>query len=350
MNVTPVKSFYLNTALYSPTIAQAALAEAPAIKSSYRASVRRMKHLLAAQAPTFVSPTDRFMKAHSLIRINSVLQRYGMTGRDLSLFKTMIAEEKQGFFGYQAGSSTLRVFQDILGMLVKKVLKIDMKDDFFFLRVPGDSTFHYETALDFLKDKQGDLAVPPGDNDPDLRQHILSINMNLYQSYDKPWDLSPRYFLENTTWTHANALKLSKPFFESLGISGEVVDELWIQALDLLPHNRGYILQFFDESEGYAFTKEHAYIAHSGGMPHQRYPNHEILFDEKASDFPQMRLVMSNGATLNPYSSLRMKRYDGLTDQERSQYESSLQNLIEKLSYDPKKVRETREKLLNLWL
>ncbi len=318
--------------------------------SSYRASVRKMQALLSAPVvlPVQKTPTQRFIETHPLSQINAVLSRYGMTSDDLALFKQMIAEEKPGFIGYHAGSSTVRFFHDLIRMVVQDVLEIPVKEDFVFTRVPGDPTFRYEQASDFLRDKGRDLAGPNGDTTEDLRQHILSMNMNLYQWYNQPWDLTPRYYLENTTWTYANVKKLIEPLFASLGIDAKALDSLWNEGIDLLPHDRGYILQYFDSSPGYAFTKEHSYIAGSGGRPHA-YLDHQVLFNEKISNFPQMRMVMGNQSTLNPFSSLSIKRYDQMTDGERQTYETKLRALVKKLSYDPEKIATLRKNLLALW-
>jgi hypothetical protein len=294
------------------------------------------------------SPSQRFIDAHSIQHINAALNQYRMNYKDLALFKTIIANEGEGFLGYQAGSSTVRLFQDMLHTIVKEILQIPIPDDFVFLRVPGDATFKYDTAESFLREKGLDIQLS-GDNSPAIRQHILSLNMALYQSYDAPWDLTPRYYLENTTWTHANVREIIKPFFASLGIDSESVDQLWDQALNLLSHNRGYIIQFFDSSDHYDFARQHSYIAYSGGNPHPRNTHHEILFDPFASNFPQMRLVMSNQSTLNPFSQIKMKRYDGMTSSERARYESALSTLLEKLPFDPNRVKKVKENILNLW-
>ena len=219
--------------------------------------------------------TERFMKTHSLIQINHALAKYGATGKDIALFKQLIAQETEGFFGYQAGSSTVRLFQDVLSIIVKDILQIPIKDDFVFLRVPGDPTFRFESGKDFIEQEKWRLSQPGQDNQPAIRQHILSLNTALYQSYDAPWDLTPRYY--------------------------------------------------------------------------PSYPHHELLFDDKASNFPQLRLIAGNRSTLNPFSTLSIKRYDNMTDQERQKYESFLRTLLEELSFDPEKVADMRKNLLEQW-
>lgn len=297
----------------------------------------------------FSSPTQRFIGSHSISRINSALAKFHASGKDIDLFKSMIRQETETFLGYQGGSSTVRIFQDIISTIVKDILHIPIPDDFVFLRVPGDPTFSYETASDFLREKGADIPPLNWDTDPDIRQHLVSLNMNLYQSYDAVWDLTPRYYLENATWTHVNVRETLKPFFASLGIDSESVDSLWSEALGLLSHQRGYILQFFDESSEYDFTTQHSYVAYSGGKPHPNHRNHEILFDKSATNFPQLRLIMGNESTLNPFSSIKMKRYDDMTLGERMQYEAKLSSLLAKLPVHPEKVAQMREKLLNLW-
>ncbi len=324
----------------------------PQSNGSYRASVRRMNYQLAlpVRAVKKTTPTQRFMQTHPVGQINAVLRKYHATDKDIALFKEIIAQEGEGFLGYQAGSSTVRLFQDMIKVLVEEILQIPVKDDFIFTRIPGDSTFHYESASSFLAELGKRIPDVAWDTRPEIRQHLLSLNMNLYQSYDAPWDLTPRYYLENTTWTHANVREIIKPLFASLGVNEKTVDRIWKEALDLLPHDRGYILQFFDCSQEYAFTKQHTYMAYSGGKPHPFYRNHEILFDETATNFPQIRLVMSNESSLNPYSDLKIKRYDGMTDAERISYESSLRSLLKELTYDQRQVQKIREHLLNLWV
>ncbi len=83
---------------------------------------------------------------------------------------------------------------------------------------------------------------------------------------------------------------------------------------------------------------------------HPAYCNHEIMFDQNATNFPQVPLVMSNESTLNPYSDLEIRRYDGMTDAERSAYETKLRSLFKGISFDKKNVEVVRQNLLNFWV
>src|SRR5690606_11100380 len=113
------------------------------IASSPRASSRRMAHQLAlpmrARAVKWHTPTERFMRTHPVYKINETLIRFGMTDKDLDVCKTMIAAEDDQFDGYHAGSSTVRLFQDMINIVVQDMLGIPIKDDCVFTRIPGDT-------------------------------------------------------------------------------------------------------------------------------------------------------------------------------------------------------------------
>ncbi|MCI5051576.1 MAG: hypothetical protein MRY21_00385 [Simkaniaceae bacterium] len=295
------------------------------------------------------SPTQRFIDAHSISRIMGVLRKFRAREADLELFDKMIANESEGFLGYQAGSSTVAMLQDMIKIFVRDILNIEVPDDFVFLRIPGDEAFCYDSATDFLAEMGGNIPDLAWDTLPEVRQHLLSLNMNLYQSFDKEWDLTPRYYLENATWTRVNPWEIIKPLFAKVGVDGDTVEKLWTRALDLRSHERGYIIQFFDTSENFEFSRELSYVSRSGGKPIPSQANHDVLFDKDVSDFPQLRLVMGNESTLNPFSAIKMVRYDGMNNVERVRYESRLAALLGELDIDPTKAKAMRESLLELW-
>jgi hypothetical protein len=60
---------------------------------------------------------------------------------------------------------------------------------------------------------------------------------------------------------------------------------------------------------------------------------------------PQLRLLIDNRYTLNPYSNLVVKRWD-LNDKERvAKYEAEMRKYIRNLKTDSKKVKEYKAKL-----
>lgn len=295
------------------------------------------------------SPTQQFMEVHSMTDINYVLQGYGMSTAEKELFKKMTQMEQKGFIGYHGGSSQARLFQDILFYTVRDLLGIPIRNDFVFLRTPDDADLKYTNAHDFLQQELPNLHARGGDNQPYLQKHILSLNQSLYQSYDRPWDLTPRYFLENATWTNPPFLSILTAFFKKLGIDAQYVRDLWAAGERLLPADRGFILQVFDRSESLAFTKQCSYAAFSGGKPHQQFADQHHLYDEHLRDFPQMRLVLGQKTTLNPISPLSFIRYDGMNLKKRESYEIQISNMVKQLPYDVDKVQLMKLKLLEQW-
>lgn len=281
--------------------------------------------------------------------INLVLQKYGMRSKEKELFKKMIREEKDGFLGYHGGSAQARLFQDILYYLITDLIDIPIRSDFVFLRIPTDGQLKYDNALDFIQKEAQYLPPANWDNQPHIQKHILSINISLFQSYDFPIDLTPRYFLENQTWTHPPFIGILASFFKELGIGDEFLGNLWEKGEQLLPANRGFILQIFDHSENFAFSKKCSYAAFSGGKPHRDYKDHHHLTNNDHYDFPQIRLVLGQKTTLNPNNPLSFKRYDALDAKTRKHYQTQLRNLIRQLPYNKDKLRLMKLKLLSQW-
>lgn len=281
--------------------------------------------------------------------INYVLQGYGMSLKEKELFKEMIQREEKGFLGYHGGSTKARLFQDILFYTVRDLLDIPIRDDFIFLRVPDDGELKYTSAADFLQKEAGNLSYRGGDNQPQIQKHILSLNISLYQSCDLPWDLTPRYFLENATWTQPPFLNILTLFLKRMGICASAVRTLWEEGEKLLPADRGFILQIFDKSSDYAFAKQCSYAAFSGGRPHQEFQDQRHFYDEELNDFPQIRLILGQKTTLNPVSPLSFTRYDGMSPQTRECYETKLSNLIKQLPFDRDKIQLMKLKLLEQW-
>lgn len=281
--------------------------------------------------------------------VKLVLQNYGMGVREKQLFQKLIQAEGTYLLGYHGGSCQVRLFQDILYYTLRDLIQIPIRHDFVFLRVPNDNDLKFENALDFIQEKAQHLTMTHWDNQPEIQKHILSLNLSLYQSHDQPWDLTPRYFLENQTWTNPPFVKFLIPFFQQLGINAENVYELWEKGEQLLPANRGFILQVFDRSEDFAFAKKCSYAAFSGGKPHRDYKDHHHLYESKQHPLPQIRLVLAQKTTLNPNCPLSFKRYDAMDATLRKRYIEQLRSLIKQLPYDRDKVKLMKLKLLDTW-
>jgi hypothetical protein len=63
----------------------------------------------------------------------------------------------------------------------------------------------------------------------------------------------------------------------------------------------------------------------------------------------QLRLVLNNQHTLNPYSHLKIKRWDQEKPREVTKYEKAMRAAIRDLQYSKKKWRKYNKYLLTTW-
>lgn len=291
----------------------------------------------------FVYPSETFNKLNPPQAINAILNRYGATPAHKKMLQEMINNEDPGFFGYHAGSSEYRIFQDVIRIIVEEHLQIPVREDFQFLRTPCVTGFRYESAKDFITKNP-----VYHDSEPQTRKHIMSLNMALYKSWDAEWDFTPRYYLQNQPWTHVSFEGEISPFFHGLGIDTKYIRTVFNLARKHVPNENGMILQFFDNShktsEPYAFLNEQAYIGTSTGMIPKTTPS-EYFIDSNKNEFPQLRLVL-NSETLNQNAPLSINRFSMMNLAQERAYDQAMRSLIRTLVVEESKATVMRSCLL----
>lgn len=296
----------------------------------------------------FISPSQRFFCKHSLEKILSTLTSQGIKIKELPLFQKLVEQETDGFIGYHGGCSDYRLFQDLIRFVIEEVLDIYIRDDFHFLRIPGMEDLNFDTAEAFLNDNANEID----DTVPYIQQHLLSLNIALFQFYDWPLDLTPRYFIENKTSARPDYWKLLLKFVETIGLDPKEFEPIFALGRSYLPQDRGILIQFFSGNEDaspHSFVDAHFYAAYSGGKPYGIKSPSYYLKSASVNDFPQLRLVINNKNILNPFSSFLMKRYDTYKDEQRHYYEAAMRHFIRCLAVDTEKRKSTRDALLLLW-
>lgn len=292
------------------------------------------------------SPTLVFLEHHPSNVIHYVLRQYDATSKDDQLFEKLIQNEDDSFIGYHAGSSNYMLFQDIIKTVIKEKLDIPVRDDFHFLRVPGNPNLTYPSADSFINQFLRNYPLF-NDNRPDTRIHILSLNTNLYQSYDLPWDLTPRYYLENKPWTNPDFWDYLEEFFTKSGLDSEQVRSVVEEVLQYIPQNRGMIMQFFDPTADHSFLDTHFYVSHSGGNPVEGWKPAQFLRNPLINK--QLRLVIDNKHILNPFGQLKIERYDSMTKRQRAAYHRALTKAIRRLAIDALRSHAFRAELMDHW-
>lgn len=179
-----------------------------------------------------------------------------------------------------------------------------------------------------------------------MRQHILSLNIALYQSYDAPWALTPRYYLENQTWTKPRYQEFLKDFFDEVGFDPDSIAVIYSKAESNLPSKRGIIYQIFIEGNDYHAIDKLFYVAKSGGIPIKNTSPTDLLLDYNQHSFPQLRMVLNAKSTLNPFYKIIMRRHDDLSSSQRTHYEKTIKEELKKLAIDTDKLYKAKLKLL----
>lgn len=300
------------------------------------------------QLEEYTSPSIRFNQANPKYNIDSKLNYYGATENNKAMFQQMIANEKPGFIGYHGGCSNYRIFQDVIKIAIEEYLGIPIRNDFQFLRTPGNPDFSFESADAFVN------KYPKyDDNFEYIRKHIFSINIALFNSWFADWDFTPRYFLQNKPWSQVGFENELSPFFKKIGLDTAYIKKIFEIARKHVPQNKGVILQLFDRSHNsglmpYSFLNEQGYVGTStiktdGTTPSQYYLN------SNDTKFPQLRLVMNNANTLNPNSPLIILRYHTMTPAKEDAYEETLRAYMRALPFDENKAEHFRNELIKYW-
>lgn len=291
----------------------------------------------------YVSPSCKFNALQPSHVIDRQLTKFGATYANKAMFQQMIENEAPGFFGYHAGSSDYRIFQDVIKVALEECLGVSVRSDFQFLRAPGLPDYPFQSADEFV-------ASHPyyNDNLDHIKRHILSLNVALYNSYDAEWDFTPRYFLQNQPWTHVQFERELWPFFLALGVDCDRLHDIFRLARQYVPQNKGMILQFFDTSPSpYAFLNRQAFVGHSRGYIPHFIPSECYLGD--SARFPQLRLVLNNQHMLNPNSPVMVLRYSTMPPEREAEYFEALREFIRTLPLDHAKAERFRDELLRYW-
>lgn len=291
----------------------------------------------------FVAPSKRFLATHPLSNIKPYFKTYGVTSEHVRVLKKAMNEENYGFFGYHGGKKEFRIYQDMIRFGVEEILGISIRPDFHFLRIPGDPELNISSATQFLKDRSYSI----NDDIPSVGKHILSMNMALYEHYWYNTQCSVYFFAKNGNWAQHNYEDQLVPFFNRLGVDPVHIHQAFEIAHSKLA-NSGVLFQFFDMAD-YKLVNKHSFIAQVRGEFLSNQPVSQYILDTGRSDFPQFRLLLNNQQTLNPSSSLVIKRYSLTTPQAEKEYEEAMRAYFQTLSVDVIKKEAYKAELLSLW-
>ncbi len=306
-------------------------------------------------------PTQQFIARETWGVIEEALLEENIAPELFSFFEVIAAEEGWGHIGYHGANHEYRIYQDVIRITIEEIVGIPIRENFHFLRVPGDDDLELNSIHEFFS-YWGENNV---DNRDELRaKQLLSLNFSLYANYTQPGSCSVCLFNNDRSCTVFNYAKMLTPFYKKLGISTKKLNEIFKIGNRWLKEKTGTLMQISENShvantlsEAYNFADGQCYPALRGGFlydsnsisSHYQMVMEDSYVNKKSEIAPQARLLINNRHTLNPYSYLSIKRWEFRDEETIAFYEKELRDYIRQLKYDKKKVGKYRAAMLRKW-
>jgi hypothetical protein len=306
----------------------------------------------------FKKPTEQLIRRDSWSKIEKHLDSMKIASEYHHLFNSIAENEDWGHIGYHGANQDFRIYQDIIRLVVDQILQIPIREDFHFLRIPGDIDLNLNTVQEF-HDYWGKL-----DNKGEKGKQLLSFNLGIYANHDVKGSCSIHLFIHDKSKNDINYIKQLTPFFKTLGLDPSSLRNLFDIAHQRLFHDGGILLKIAENSHlsnpdhlAYNYADDLCYPAKQGGHPYGNYSfsNHieRMLTDQylkhKLDIAPQYRLLINNKIVLNPFSVIEIKRWDLYDSETIKLYENEMRQAISSLKYDPEKAAAFRHYLLEIW-
>jgi hypothetical protein len=306
------------------------------------------------------SPTSQLICREGWDQIEDALLEMGIPAELIPFFGEVSLEEDWGHIGYHGTNQGYRIFQDVIRLVVEEVLDIPLRDDFHFLRIPGDSDFELNSMYEFVS-YWGEKV----DNKSEKRaKQLISLNFSVYSNFDEPGSCSLNLFVQDMSknWIDYRAQLIV--LFHQLGISTKCVDALLEIGNRWLDDEGGILLQISESShlnnpygEAYLFADMQCYPAKRGGhrcgsdliSNQYRIQMSDSYVEGNVEIAPQLRLLMNTRHTLNPFSHLRIRRWDLYDADTICAYEKEMRKYAETMPYNQDKVKKFRSGLMKKW-
>ncbi len=195
-------------------------------------------------------------------------------------------------------------------------------------------------------------------------KEVFSMVGPLFSGLENPHMSSciyPFIFNDGYTIDQNNILLLElKQFCANLSLEPTLAEQLINCGMDIVRktgNQRGVIYQLYDTSAQHLNGVDSiSYLSQNYGFPILDAENLALSSFVDGSlvysndEQIQIRLILENGTALNPYSFIRMTRYDTLPEGTDSAIYSAMREILLKSpSADPMKVEQYKEKLRSYW-
>ena len=273
-------------------------------------------------------------------------------------FEEVASKEDWGHVGYHGSNQAYRIYQDIIRFVLEEVVAIPVRQDFHFLRIPGDIDLNLNSIDEFY------AFWGKWDNKGLRGKQLLSLNFGIYSNFDDKGSCSLNLFVKDSSKSQVNYTAHLTPLFVKLGLPSTAPAKLMAIGKKWLDDEGGILLRISERShidhpkhEVYTLIDEQGYPAKKGGSRYGDYPlsNHydrimtSLYLQKKLDIAPQFRLLINNRYTLNPFSQYDVERYDLYDPALIAGYEAEMRTYVRTLLFDAKKVEKYKSDLLQLW-
>ncbi len=288
----------------------------------------------------WLPPTTRFMEEETWPKIDEGLRANQVSTEYRDFFDQIAKEEHIGFFGYHGTTQEFRIYQDIVRLLIEEAVQIPIRPDFHFMRVPGEPRYLYHSIKEY-----GNYLNDYSPTD------FICLNYSIYSNYNSDFYSTYFYFATNNSSSSINFEEKLHWLFERLGIDQSAIYELFTLGRQYVGVSKtGVVFQFFDTSHHNGHSYYEFVDPILGTFAHNDMVFSKVIEGTKPSHFYlQLRLLMSNSRTLNPYAPIAVKRFDLIDPEVAKQYESAMRKYIKTLKVDSVKAKSYADDLKKLW-
>ena len=267
---------------------------------------------------------------------------------------------------------------DLIAIITQKAHETDPNIDFQVIQEWFSENFKdlYDNCIILqlreleLEDKErikgeiGNLDVPFDDTEAPQNSMLISLNASILGNYVEPGSFTANIFAQNKSVLGGddNLEETLKDFFSQIGLDPSLASVLWNEGQKMLlalEDNYGCILQFFDESarqneKALSLVDRDVYVSFKHGIPvtdlvPSKYIQGDYLLEKVRKDL-QLRLVVNNKTTLNPFSKMRIVRHEGFKDQSQStQFILMMKEILKESPKDEIKLQSYLDLLEKLW-
>ena len=268
--------------------------------------------------------------------------------------------------------------KNIIKIVTQKISRIDPKIDAKKIKGWFKENFNssFDTELIFFLRELGtekschvlqlaNLDIPFDDTTSPQNSILVSLNTSIFGNYVDEGCFTAGIFLDNESVLGGDEYleEKLKVFFENIGLEPSLASLIWKEGQEILVENnenKGCLLQFFDKSvdeakKAFSMVDQNTYISFRHGVPvtdlvPSNYIQGLYKLKKNRKDL-ELRIVVNNQTILNPFSPLKLVRYNG--NFERLQNVTRVTELIKQrlknISKDEVKLQNYLEQLENLW-